>query len=173
MDAYKIGVAVGVFIGIILVCIFIRYVRNDGSAKANYDERQELVRGRGYKLGFFSLLISKGAIIFAREMGYELPLETNMESFIVICIGIAVFVTYAIWNEGYFAINENPKKLLTIFLIAIGINVIATLNSFNSDLIIKEGKLTFSAANLVCIILFVVIFLVLLIKTIVDKIDRE
>lgn len=47
--AYLAGGLVGILIGLVLVAILIRYVRTDKKIKAKYDERQELIRGRGFK----------------------------------------------------------------------------------------------------------------------------
>ncbi len=171
--AYKAGILVGIIVGIIIFCVLIKFMRNDGSMKADYDERQELIRGRGYKLGFFTLMLLEVAVILLKEFYGELPLDNSMEQFIVICIAVMVFVSYTIWNEGYFAINENPKKTMIAFVGVLLFNLFPTINAFSSGIAIEDGKLTFHAANLVCVILFFVVFVVLLIKTIVDKREEE
>ncbi len=170
---YKAGIIVGTVVGILLFCVLIRFMRNNGSMKADYDERQELIRGRGYKLGFFTLLILEVVSILLKEFYGELPVEASMEQFILICLSIMVFVSYAIWNEGYFAINENPKKVMIAFIGVLLMNLFPTINAFSSGIAIEDEKLTFHAANLVCVILFFVVFVVLLAKTIVDKREEE
>ena len=54
--AYIIGVIVGVAVGLVLTFLLIRYSRTDKKIKPKYDERQELIRGRGFKYAFYTRL---------------------------------------------------------------------------------------------------------------------
>lgn len=72
---FIIGLVLVFAVSALLVLLLLKTTKNDGSIKCKYDERQELVRGRGFKYALFTI----GAII-----------------------GMMVYVIYAIWNEAYF-----------------------------------------------------------------------
>ena len=46
MNGRNIGMAIGIFIGIIISLFVIKAFNKDGKMKTKYDEMQELVRGR-------------------------------------------------------------------------------------------------------------------------------
>lgn len=45
---YLIGVMVGLVVGLLAAAMFLKFIKKDHSWKCKYDERQELVRGRGF-----------------------------------------------------------------------------------------------------------------------------
>lgn len=79
-----------------------------------YDERQEIVRGRGFQYGFAAMaaaLILQAVYTdwLAQFFSYEmLPL-------LCLCIGILVNTVYIILHDGYFPVNEHP---LTVFFLS-------------------------------------------------------
>lgn len=171
VNAVAIGIFTGAVIGIICTVLLATLLKTDKSAKCKYDERQELVRGRGFKYGFFTLLICNGLIALLKGAGVDLYAETEVAVGINCFIGIGVYAAYCIWNEGYFGLNNNKKGLMIAFA------VIAAVNLFNSAVfivkgaMIQNGKLTLYSFNLFCGLLFVVIFVTMLLKKICK--DRE
>ncbi len=63
-NALTVGVVIGLIVGIICVVLLLAVTKTDENVKYKYDERQELVRGRGFKYGFFILLIYNAIIFF-------------------------------------------------------------------------------------------------------------
>ena len=51
---YATGLAVGIIVAIVILGIIWKFSKN--KMKGKFDERQELVRGRGYKYACFTLL---------------------------------------------------------------------------------------------------------------------
>lgn len=164
INAVVVGVYAGVIIGIICVVLLLALTKNGDSAKCRFDERQELVRGRGFKYGFFTLLICN-FIVFMLEMS-DVPVYAETEVIVVIncLIGISIYVIYCIWNEGYFALNENRKRLMVAFaVIGVG-NLLVSAVNIAEGTMIENGKLTFRSLNLCCGLLLIVVFVTLLLK---------
>ena len=51
------GLAVGIVVGLILVVVIMRAVNFNHKMKTEYDEMQRSIRDRGYKYGFYTILI--------------------------------------------------------------------------------------------------------------------
>ena len=51
-ESMVLGILCGLLIGGIVVVIILKLTKEDGSVKCKYDERQQLVRGIGFKYGF-------------------------------------------------------------------------------------------------------------------------
>ena len=56
MNARSAGLAIGLFVGLIICVVIFKYWNKDGKIKTQYDEMQELVRGRAYKYAFWTLV---------------------------------------------------------------------------------------------------------------------
>lgn len=172
---YMAGYALGVFLvffAAIVIGVFIRKMSTtDGRTKCSFDERQELVRGKGFKYGFFILLVYN-MVICVVAGAYPKVLsfvDAQLQMFIGVALSTVVFACYCIWNEGYFALNEHPKRLLIIFaFVAILNTIIGIINILDNSLFV-DGVLTFSCSNIVCATMFYIIFAVLLIKTIRNR----
>lgn len=162
------GIAVfcGLIASILFTIIFISLTRADKNVKCKYDERQELVRGKGFKYGFFSMLICN--VLFTCMELAEMPLFAEFEVLILISsiMGIIVWVVYCIWNEGYFALNENKKKLMILFAVISVVNFIVSGVWIFRGMVIQNGKLTYYSTNLFCGLLFIIIYLTMLLKRI-------
>ncbi len=165
---FKVAVVVGLAIGLLVVAILLAITKKGDETKNQFDERQELVRGRGFKYGFFTIMIVNAVMLFMNVL--EIPLFSQLEVAMTasIVVGVSVFASYCIWNDGYFALNENRKSLMIMFGIIGGMNIIISIANLTAGVIIQNGALTFRSTNIFCAILFIVIFVVLLIKHIKD-----
>lgn len=159
--AYLAGVLVGILVGLVLVVILIRYIRTDKKIKAKYDERQELIRGRGFKYAFYTSLVYFGLLTIAMlGLAEIIPIPSGTLTFFGICLSVLVDAGYCIWHEAYFALNENPKRVMIAFCIIGLINLILGLFGLHStDPLQSQGLI-----NLACAVLFIGIFLILLVK---------
>ena len=52
MDLKSVGIAVGLFAGIVISIVIIRMINKDGKFKTKYDEMQKIARGKAYKYAF-------------------------------------------------------------------------------------------------------------------------
>lgn len=164
-----LGILCGLLIGGIVVIIILKLTKEDGSVKCKYDERQQLVRGRGFKYGFFVLLIYDfvyGIAGFAAERRY---LDDGAAMILGICAGVLVYASYCIWNDGYFSLNENPRKVLIAFVFIGIFNLLLGIRQIKAGALIVKGMLTFRCVNLLCGAMFLVLFLVIFAKWICNK----
>lgn len=77
----------------LLIIFFILTLKQ--SKKSNYDERQELIRGRGYKYGFLTIL-SLDAIFLI--LNGQVKVSSLLMIMIPLFAGVWVFSMYTIWN---------------------------------------------------------------------------
>ncbi len=164
----KVAFVIGLAIGLLVVAIVFAVTKKGNETKNQFDERQELVRGKGFKYGFFTMMITNAALLFLKIL--EVALFSNMEVAMTasIVIGVSVFASYCIWNDGYFALNENRKSLLIIFGLIGALNLVIGIGNIFAGVIIENGALTFRSTNLFCSLMFIVVFVVLLLKHIKD-----
>lgn len=165
MSGYMIlGIVVGFLFGIAIVAIGFKIAGRKLGTKCEFDERQELVRGRGFKRGFLVFVIYDavyGLAAMAADKFFMEPLSAMM---LGICLAVGVYAIYCIWNDAYFSLDENPMKMLILFITVAVLNVAVTIvNIFTGELIVN-GVLTYRSANLFCGLLFISIIIVVFAK---------
>lgn len=170
---YIIGVALGIFIGLIFVAIFLKITKKDGKMKCKYDERQMLARGKGFKYGFFTLMLYD-FIYGVLDIAIEKPFVDSLVAMTIgVVLSIAVYVVYCIWKDAYISLNENPGRVLFSFAMIAIANFLIGIGSLIHGDAIEDGVLNYRIVNLICAILFVVIFIAFLIKRMVSKAEAE
>lgn len=154
--------------GIGIALFSAKKMNKDNKVKTKYDERQLKIRGDAFKYGFFATLISNGLIMALAASGIEKFLGMNAY-FIPIFIGIVVQMTYSVFKDAYFGMNNKRNNYL-VFMAIIGlINfAIAILATVNGELI-EDGVLQAPFLNYLCGGLFVVLAGDLLVKGLIDK----
>lgn len=169
---YVIGVSAGAMAGILLVIAILKFSKKDGSLKCRYDERQELVRGRGFKYGFFTMVIYE-----AFNMWYGSFLERMIMREVItafgIFLGIVVYAGYAIWNDGYFSLNENHQRVIVSFVaIAVG-NILLGLARIPGEDFFVDGAIGYPAVNLMMGVMALCLLGILLVKKVCKKEPAE
>lgn len=164
MNLNGILVLFGIIAGILLGVFLQRKTRTDNSKKCRYDERQEVIRGKGFKYGFFTILICNGLSVCMKIAEVSLFAELELPIIIGSLIGIGVWVVYCIWNEGYFALNENKGRIMILFVTAAIMNFCVGAHALVHGIAIQDGKLTYQSINFFCGLLFIVIFLTMFLK---------
>lgn len=163
---WYLGLVVGVLVGVAVVVFVFKTSRTDG-LKCKYDERQAIVRGNGFKYGFATLALYNAAYGLCAGAWKKPFMDTLTAMVLGICIAAAVYIVYCIWNDAYFSLNENPKRVLLGFaLIALLNYMIAGMNFYHNEMV-EDGVLTYRSCNLICAVLFTVIFAALFIKKII------
>lgn len=93
--------------------------------KAEFDERQQLARGKAYKAGFYTLLVGLLAVYLIPIFTEWQPKDTALLPFAVICVGVTVFACVAVANDAYLGIRQNPRAMLLV----LGIVVVGNLTA--------------------------------------------
>lgn len=160
------GMTAGLIVGLIVIVILLKVTKTDGRMKCEYDERQSVIRGKGYKYGFLTFIICDFfyAMLYAADV--KIPLDAAAFAVLSIMIALAVQVAYCIWNDAYFSLNENKNRVLIAFA-AIGLlNLVIGITGLKEGRAIENGVLNFRSTNLFCGCLFLIVFAVLLLKKI-------
>ncbi len=174
MDAGVVDGLCGVAVGIAIVIVLLLITRKDGSMKCKYDERQELVRGRGYKYAFFTMIICECVIMYLNEdAGLERYITSSLEMFIAFSVSIAVYASYCIWHEGYFGLNENHGRRLAVFILLGVMNIVLGIIAWNAGTCVEDGALTFQFSNVICGILALWVSIMAALKWIRDRKEDE
>ncbi|MBR6401963.1 MAG: hypothetical protein IKS48_01100 [Eubacterium sp.] len=161
------GVVLGIIIGLIILVIIKNMLITDKTYRTKYDERQKIVRGKGYKYSFWmlSILITIYAMVDSKDI--SIPVQRSAILIFIILICGLFHIIYCIFNDGYFGINTSPKAyyivivILGIFEVVVGI--------MSRDMLIEDGKLTNSALLFFFGFMFFAIGVSILIKNIISK----
>lgn len=162
---------IGILIGLILVVILIAAATKGEEVKAKFDERQEIVRGRGFKYAFFGMLFW-GVILFVLEpLEITLPMSQGNTSLLGIIIGATIYAAYCIWNDGYFALNQRSGLIMTVLIVMGLINLLLGINAFVEGYVWTDGQLSMPITNLFCGIMMIIVCVTMLLKRFVK--DRR
>lgn len=125
--------------------------------KAEFDERQQLARGKAYKAGFYTLLTGLLAVYLIPIFTEWQPKDTALLPFAVICVGVTVFACVAVANDAYLGIRQNPRAMLLVIGIVVvgnltaGFSVMGAVGS--ADGLTVENSMNFIIAAMGLIIL--------------------
>lgn len=170
-DVQGIVCVLFVLIGVILFVILLAAAQKDNSMKQNYDERQELLRGRGAKYGLYTMFFLNMILFLVEMVGVSLPMSAGLALLISIWAGGGVFAVYCIWNEAYFALNQKANVFIGFFSIVAAMNMIIGLQAFFDGTAIQKNQFTLRSMNLFCGIMMIVLCGALILKKVFR--DRE
>lgn len=154
------GLAVVAIIGTILI-------KRNG--RPQYDERQELARGKAFKAAFFILLYYLTVtgildLVWGIRFG-----DSFTSSFLGICLAAAVFACSCIRHDAYFSVNDKPRSMVTLFIILTVVNgAIGVINLLRYGFM-PGGVLTTDSMNLICGAMSLVILIAILLKLAQDR----
>ena len=164
-----LGVVTGLIIGFILVVVFLKFANKDNKAKTEYDERQKVIRGKGYMAGFYTFVVLLAIETIWSIAGYEFPLPDYLVYFSSIIIGITVMCAYDIWNGVYWGMNNDRKKYAIIIIIGLILNIFPIASALVSgQLLSKDPAEALPWMNVIVIAMFIIIGIVALIRKLVD-----
>ena len=163
-DMDRIIIVFTVLISVLLAVVLVASVQTGDSMKQNYDERQELARGHGFKYGFYTILILS-FVEFTLEMAdVYLPMSAGLSSLLCVLLGVGVYMVYCIWKDAYFALNQKAGALMAVFFVIGTVNLIMGVDAFVHGTAIENNQLTIRSINLFGGILMLVICVTLLLK---------
>lgn len=163
-SAMHTGVVLGMIFGLILVALIVTLAKKGDDVQYKFDERQELARGRGFKYAFFTMLISN-LFIFGLKMAEVLTFAgTEVVLVFTSVLGISVYACYCIWNDAYFALNENRKVIIIVMVVGGILNLILGIWAILDGSAWKDGQLTFRCLNLICGIMLLVVGAAIILK---------
>ena len=167
------GIAVGIFVGLILCVFVLKAMNKDGKMKTKYDEMQILVRGKAYQYAFWTMMGLEAAMLVLDSENIQLPWEGYVTHMIIILIAVLVQVSYSIWNDGYVGLNTNVGRFGLFSVIISLFNFLIAGGAIFDGKMIVNGRLQSPVMNLLCGVLFIVIGIELFLKKIADNGQKE
>ncbi|WP_173328304.1 hypothetical protein [Eubacterium pyruvativorans] len=144
--------------------------RRKGSAA--YDERQEAVRGRGYRNAY----VITNVLILIYALGFNGGLDHIVSPSLILCaillIGGLVLSGYCIFRDAYWGFNQKKKRSIFIFwIILILLYIPICLDKFrHPENLYEDGRISFDGGAPFLLIGFFVIFLgMMLLKAVIDR----
>ncbi len=109
-----LGFVTGVLLVAIVCTVIAKMAKKKGSVgRGEYDERQQIARGKAFTWAYATLLVYLAVWMVFRTM--EIPFFMESDSvWAGALLSIAVFVGYAIFHDAYFKASESPKTWIVI-----------------------------------------------------------
>ena len=170
--AMNSGVAVGIVVGLIIVIFILKFINRNKKITTEYDERQKQIRGEGYKIAFYAIVIYEAVMCVISPLS-DLPMEPYMLHALAIFFGVLVQVCYCIWKGAYIGQNTNMPRFIVIMTIISLFNLVIAFIAWRQGFLIIDGKLQAQGVNLICGLMFAVIGIVGLIRKLTDHAEEE
>lgn len=167
------GVITGIILGLLICFIIFKVCNKNGKMKTEYDERQEAIRGRGFKYAAYTAWILIGIYVVLGVCDISFPVRNHVVVFTIFIISLLVQVSHAILNDSYFGSNNKIKSYIVSFAIITLINGGCTVAAALDHRLIIDGVLETPAINGELAIAFLIIGIVYIIKKVVKKEDAE
>ena len=135
-----VGIAVGIMIGLIICLILYRVMNKDGKIKTQYDEMQQITRGRGYQYAFYTIMVCEVLLILFSVGNVRLPFDNACLHFLIIFIGVVIHITYCIFNDAYVGLNTNMKRFIIIMILVSVINFMSAFMAFKEGVMMIDGQ---------------------------------
>ena len=162
--SYGAGLAFGIVTALIIFALVWKFSKR--FMKGTFDERQELVRGRGYKYACFTMLglLVLDLLIESLDAFETLPVTRSLAIFIMILAGVMVYALYCIKNDSYFGVGTDTRTYRAVMWIVIVCNAISGFSGLREGAI-EDGKLAFGpCASLLFCLAFVIIMISISVK---------
>jgi hypothetical protein len=146
------GMVFGLMVGLVIAVILLKFSNKDHKFKTQYDERQEFIKGRGYKYSFYTLLYLEALLAVLEVGNISFGIEKYLVHFIVILISLAVLCVHSIWNGVYWGLNNNRKRYSAIIVIAVALNLIPVISSIARGSLSTDGFNSLPILNIIVLI---------------------
>jgi hypothetical protein len=148
----SVGMAMGIMVGLVICVILFRFANTDKKIKTQYDERQETIKGRGYKYSFYTMMFCEVVLMLLQISDINLPFENYLLHLGVILISCLVLCLHSIWNGVYWGLNNNRKRYSAIIVIAVALNLIPVISSIARGSLSTDGFNSLPILNIIVLI---------------------
>ena len=165
--AMALGFVTGILIVAIVCTVMAKMAKKKGViGKGEYDERQQIARGKAFTWAYATLLVYLAVWMVFRSM--EIPFFMEGLSVIVgALLSIGVFVGYSIFHDAYFKASESPRAWIIIIsgvgLLNLGIGAVRL---FRSETIADR---LYENMNLFVGALFLAVLACIVVKRAIDR----
>ena len=152
----NIAFSIWIFLIIVLMMVLLGLFLQARTAKA-FDERQEIERGRGFRIGFITFAVSLFLVMMIDILNILPMVHSHVLYTAAFFPGLVSYVLYCIEHEAYLALNEKSTGV-TIGFIFVGIgNALAAFTNAASGKMMSGGKLDLPVINALCAVIFILI----------------
>ena len=169
----SVGMAMGLMVGLVICVVLFKIANKDHKVKTQYDERQELIKGKGYTYGFYTMMFMEVVVMLLEMSGIELPIENYLVHTIAILVGALVLCAHSIWNGVYWGLNNNRKRYAIILVIAVILNIIPVAAATAHDSLAGHGINSIPVLNIIVLVWMAIIGVIALAKKCVDAKNTE
>ena len=99
---------------LILILAFVHYEVKNREKGPDYDERQEVERGRGFKYAFYAMIVYITILYIFDAVGFIAKDYYVWFYMGAVILGTLVQAVYSIWHDCYFTMNVSKVKTLGI-----------------------------------------------------------
>lgn len=171
MNNYKlIGIVSGIMLGLIICFIVFKFSNNNHKVKTEYDERQQEIRGRGYRIAFYTAIILEALFLVLDYGSLALPADPYLTHAAVIFISCTVLGCHAIWNGAYWGLNNNRKCYFIVLGATVVLNALPVIMTATHEGLMENGKLSPVIMNLLALVMLASLGIVMLVR---DRLDRN
>lgn len=171
---YLVGMLCGVAMGLILVVLCFKYVKiRKKESNFEYDERQQLARGNGFKYAYVTSIVYNGVLCLITVAGISVPIELSVLIMFGILLTALVYAVYCIQHDAYVSLNENANRLMIVFIALGGFNTFIGVTHLIHGTMFENGVFTFHGINLLCGILLLVLAVILFTHTSLQLCEEE
>jgi hypothetical protein len=167
------GMVIGLMVGLVIAAILLKFANKDHRFKTQYDERQESIKGRGYKYSFYTLACLEAALAILEIGNISFGIERYLVHFSVLLISFAVLCIHSIWNGTYWGLNNNRKRYTAIIIVAIFLNLIPVIAAIARGSLAKDGFNSLPLLNVLVLVWMAVIGICALAKKAFDAKENE
>lgn len=166
--AYYAGIICGIAAVAIVGFIIGFALKKKQRAPAEYDERQEAVRGKGFKYGYVALVAYLAVYGLLDALGIYWC-HTGAGLFFGFLISVTVFLVYCIYKDAYFTVSDKPGFYVILLAVLAAANlvcgfVVPGLKGLEKDPLLGIEDINFMVAGFIFII-----FINVLVKLRMDK----
>ncbi len=174
MNIYRLtGVAVGIFVGLIICAVLFRFANTNKKLKSEYDERQRAIRNLAYKYAFYTVMFYEVLMLVLGIGNVQIPAPAYAIHFFGIILGCTVLGVYCVWKDVYWGMNNDRKRYIMVFAVAIALNLIPVIASIMGASFITDGQVNMPVINLMVLMMLFALFVTFILKRIVDKRENE
>ena len=170
MNIYRLtGVAAGIIVGLIICAVLFRFANTNKKMKTDYDERQRSIRYLAYKYAFYTVMIYEILMLVLGMGEIKLPVPDYAVHFFGIILGCTVLGVYCVLKDVYWGMNNNRKRYILIFGVAVALNLIPVAASISGGSFITDGQVTAPVINLMVLIMLLALFIAFILKNALDN----
>ncbi len=105
----SVGITVGIIVGLVIAFALLKVANTNHRMKTEYDERQQLIRGKGYMYAFYTILFYEVIMMIIDIGEFTLPIESYAIHCVGLILGVIVLGAYCIWNDVYWDLTTTRR----------------------------------------------------------------